>query len=103
MTGVLAADRLAPYLTSFGSAVVYVDASTIAELERVASAADLTPTDGGRLTLAPFPTATTRTLATNVDGLKLAPWPRVYADLRTVGVRGEEAAEHLKEVIARGR
>ncbi len=103
VTGVLAADHLAPYLTSFGSAVVYVDASTIAELERVASAADLTPTDGGRLTLAPFPTATTRTLATNVDGLKLAPWPRVYADLRTVGVRGEEAAEHLKEVIARGR
>jgi hypothetical protein len=101
-TGVLAADLLAPHLTAFGSVVVYVKASTIAELERVARVADLTAAPGGRLTLAPFPTTATRTLATATDGMRLAPWPRVYADLRTVGVRGEEAAEHLKEVIARG-
>ncbi len=31
------------------------------------------------------------------------PWPRAYADLRKVGVRGEEAAEHLKEVCRRQR
>jgi hypothetical protein len=102
-TGVLAADLLAPHLTAFGSVVVYVTASTIAELERAATLAELTAAPGGRLTLAPFPTTATRTLATTTDGLKLAPWPRVYADLRTVGVRGEEAAEHLKEVVARGR
>ena len=102
-TGVLAADLLAPHLTAFGSVVVYVGASTIAELERVAAIAELTAAPGGRLTLAPFPTTATQTLATSVDGLRLAPWPRVYADLRTVGVRGEEAAEHLKEVVARGR
>ena len=102
-TGVLAADLLAPHLTAFGSVAVYVDASTIAELERVASIADLTTAPGGRLTLAPFPTTATQTLATRTDGQRLAPWPRVYADLRTVGVRGEEAAEHLKDVIARGR
>ena len=94
---------LAPHLTAFGSVAVYVDASTIAELERAAAVAGLTAAPGGRLTLAPFPTVATRTLATETDGLRLAPWPRVYADLRTVGVRGEEAAEHLKEVIARGR
>ncbi|MGD0836257.1 MAG: hypothetical protein ABSB49_06400, partial [Polyangia bacterium] len=29
-------------------------------------------------------------------------WPRVYADLRHTGVRGEEAAEHLREIV-RGR
>jgi hypothetical protein len=103
VTGVLAAHLLAPHLTEFGSVVVYVEASTIAELERVAHLADLTAAPGGRLTLAPFPTTATRTLATRVDGLLLAPWPRVYADLRTVGVRGEEAAEHLKEVVAGGR
>lgn len=102
-TGVLAADLLAPHLTEFGSVVVYVEASTIAELERVAKLADLMPAPGGRLTLAPFPTTATRTLAMQVDGLLLAPWPRVYADLRTVGVRGEDAAEHLKEVVASGR
>lgn len=102
-TGTLAADTLAPFLTASGTAVVYVDASTIAELEHVARIAQLDPIDGGRLTLAPFPTSASRTLSREVDGLMVAPWPRVYADLRTVGVRGEEAAEHLKEVIDRGR
>jgi len=33
------------------------------------------------------------------EGLVFAPWPRVYTDLRQTGVRGEEAAEHLKEVM----
>lgn len=32
-------------------------------------------------------------------GLRVAPWPRVYADLRAVGVRGEEAVEHLREMV----
>ena len=41
-------------------------------------------------------------LAAVKDGLRLVPWPRAYADLRVVGVRGEEAAEHLRETI-RGR
>jgi len=35
-------------------------------------------------------------------GIRVVPWPRVYADLRLVGVRGEDAAEHLREVM-RGR
>jgi hypothetical protein len=30
-------------------------------------------------------------------------WPRAYADLRTVGVRGEDAAEHLREEMPRAR
>jgi hypothetical protein len=30
------------------------------------------------------------------------PWPRVYADLRTVGVRGEDVAEHLRQEMQRG-
>ena len=29
----------------------------------------------------------------------MPPWPRVYSDLRGGGVRGEEAAEHLRKVI----
>jgi len=44
-------------------------------------------------------TVTGRRLATRVDGLMVAPWPRVFADVRTVGVRGEEAAEHLREAM----
>ena len=62
----------------------------------------LRPIAGGRLTLRPFPTVTVRRLASEIGGLHVAPWPRVYADLRTFGVRREEAAEHLLEVI-RGR
>ena len=44
-------------------------------------------------------TASGRRLATTVDGLMVAPWPRVFADVRTVGIRGEEAAEHLREAM----
>jgi hypothetical protein len=99
VTGALAASVLAPYLTSVHSADVYVDADTHPGLEAVAAEAGLRPVDGGRLTLHPFPTVTARRLATVQDGLYLAPWPRVYADLRETGVRGEEAAEHLREVV----
>jgi hypothetical protein len=38
-------------------------------------------------------------LAKEMEGLRVAPWPRVYADLLSLGVRGEEAAEHLREVV----
>jgi len=101
-TGTVAASVLAPYLTSVTAGEVYVDTKTIAGLESVAAKADLRPIEGGRLTLRPFPTVTARLLAVVRDGLRLAPWPRAYADLRVAGVRGEEAAEHLREVV-RGR
>jgi hypothetical protein len=33
-----------------------------------------------------------------IDGqIYLAPWPRVYVDLRDLGVGGEDAAEHLAD------
>lgn len=98
-TGAVAAAVLAPLLTTVSSTTVYVDARTIAELEAIAARADLRPIEAGRLTLVPFPTTATRLLAEPNAGIRLAPWPRVYADLRAIGVRGEEAAEHLLEVI----
>lgn len=101
-TGVAAASVLAPYLTTVTSAEVYVDADTIVGLEAVAASADLRPIEGGRLTLRPFPTVAVRRLADTVEGLRVAPWPRVFVDLRASGVRGEEAAEHLREMIHAG-
>ncbi|MDQ1495367.1 MAG: hypothetical protein QOG69_1850 [Actinomycetota bacterium] len=98
-TGTVAATLLAPYLSAVTGADVYVDADTILGLEAVAAAAKLRPIEGGRLTLRPFPTVTAQRLATVIDGVRVAPWPRVYADVRTVGVRGEEAAEHLREAM----
>ena len=98
-TSTVAASVFAPYLTTVSTAEVYVDRKTIAGLEEVAAKAGLEPIEGGRLTLRPFPTVTARLLAVVKSELSLAPWPRVYADLRVVGVRGEEAAEHLRDVI----
>jgi asparagine synthase (glutamine-hydrolysing) len=43
----------------------------------------------------PAPSRGVIRFATEAGGLRVAPWPRVYADLRTLGVRGEEAAERL--------
>jgi hypothetical protein len=98
-TGLTAAAVMAPYLTTVSTTEVYVDAKTVVGLESAALDVGLRPIEGGRLTLKPFPTSTTRELAFEVDGLRVAPWPRVFVDLRSAGVRGEEAAEHLREVM----
>ncbi len=97
-SGLVAAAVVAPLVTSVGTANVYVPASTIVELELAASQVGLRPLEGGRLVLAPLPTRPSLELASVVDGLRVVPWPRLVADLRRSGVRGEEAAEHVREV-----
>lgn len=101
-TGAAAASVIAPYLTAVAAVEVYVDAGSMALLEAAAAAVDLRPIEGGRLTLRPFPTVAVRELASELDGLRVAPWPRVYVDLRQYGVRGEEAAEHLRDIVRGG-
>jgi hypothetical protein len=101
-TGAVAASVIAPYLTAVTTTEVYVDADSIVELEAAAVAIKLRPIEGGRLTLRPFPTVAVRELAAEVGGVRVAPWPRVYVDLRHSGVRGEEAAEHLREIVRAG-
>jgi hypothetical protein len=98
-TGSVAAAVMAPLLTNVGSATAYVEATSMASLEALAEKSGLRPIEGGRLTIAPFPTASTRLLAQTFENMRVAPWPRVYADLRVTGVRGEEAADHLVEVM----
>jgi len=101
-SGVVAASVIAPHLTTVTAAEVYVEACSPADLMAIAGRAGLKPIEGGRLTLNSFPTDTTRRLAKTMEGLRVAPWPRIYVDLQAAGVRGEEAAEHLREVV-RGR
>jgi Transcriptional regulator, AbiEi antitoxin, Type IV TA system len=99
VTGGAAAAVIAPFLSSVSQATVYVEATSVAELKALAVSVKLRPIEGGRLTLKPFPSSAVQHLATLEDhDLRVAPWPRVYADLLREGVRGEEAAEHLYEV-----
>ena len=91
---------MAPYLSQVTTVDVFIDVKTLASLIALAQRFRLHPTDSGRLLLRPFPTSATQRLGSKVGDLHVAPWPRVYADLRVSGVRGEEAAEHLREVTA---
>jgi hypothetical protein len=100
-TSAIAAAALAPVATQVAPLQVYVDAPSPALLVAAAQTAGLDLLSGGRLTLRPFPTTATARLV-SVDahsGLSLVSWPRVYADIFHTGVRGEEAADHLLEVI----
>jgi hypothetical protein len=99
-TGALSAAALAPLQTQVAPMIVYVDALSLATLAATAVTAGLKPLEGGRLQLRPFPSPITARLSAEVSpGLRSVPWPRAYADLRDTGVRGEEAAEHLREVM----
>lgn len=96
--GAMAASVRAPYLTQTTTGLVYVNVTGELGLLHVARLAGLEPLDGGRLILRPFPSSATKKLADEIDGIWVTSWPRTYADLRFEGVRGEEAAEHLREV-----
>jgi len=102
-TSALSASVLAPAQTAIAPMEIYVPGRTPSDLRRVATVGDLKEIEGGRLLLRPFPTPAGATL-TNQDpkGFRSMLWPRVYADLRTTGVRGEDAAEHLREEMNKG-
>jgi hypothetical protein len=97
-TSSLAAAVLAPFLTQITPLEIYVEAASLADLQLAAREIGARPVEGGRLVLRPFPGPATERLCETVgDGVRCVPWPRVYADLRQIGVRGEDAAEHLRE------
>lgn len=101
-TGAVAAHVLAPHLTHVPAADIFVDAKTVLELERIGDRIGLRPLKGGRLVVRPFPAQVSRRLAAQIDGIRIVPWPRVYADLLPRGVRGRDAAAHLWEVMRDG-
>lgn len=101
-TGALAAHFQGPYLQTPAPLEVYVDATSPAGLETAAVEAGLPVIEGGRLTLRPFTSRGTSRLS-RVEGqeglsCRCVPWPRTFADLRVTGVRGEDAADHLRDL-----
>lgn len=97
-TGALAAAVQAPYLTDVAPLEVYVAGRSSSDLRVAARTADLPEIEGGRLLLRLFPGPVTARLSGHeAQELRCVPWPRTYADLRVTGVRGEEAAEHLRD------
>lgn len=101
-TSALSAAVMAPVLTEVVPLEIYVTGRTAGDLRRAAAAAGLREIDGGRLVLRPFPTTAADTVARQLrPGLISMLWPRAYADLRVAGVRGEDAAEHLREEMSR--
>jgi hypothetical protein len=103
VTSALSAAAWAPVMTEVTPMEVYVAGKTPGDLRRVLFAAGLREIEGGRLQLRPFPTPAGTRVTTEIrPGLRSVLWPRAYADLRTAGVRGEDAAEHLREEMSHG-
>jgi hypothetical protein len=100
-TGRVAAQALTPSRASLNTADVFVAADTRRAIIAIAAIAGLYPARDGRLTLRPFPTVATRQLADEQMGMRLAPWPRIYADLCRGDSRTERVAEHLRAVEQR--
>lgn len=101
-TSSIAAAVLAPFSTQISPLQIYLDVSSPATMVAALARVGLEPLEGGRLVVAPFPSKATRRLVNANLPLPVVPWPRTYADLQHAGVRGEEAAEHLREVMERG-
>lgn len=103
VTSALSAAAWAPVMTEVTPMEVYVAGKTPGDLRRALFPAGLKEIDGGRLQLRPFPAPAGTRVTTEIrPGLRSMLWPRAYADLRTAGVRGEDAAEHLREEMSRG-
>lgn len=100
-TGALAADVIAPHLTEVAPLEIYVQAKSHADLRQTALAAGVSERNGGRRLLRPFPTPAGDALSSLEGTTCVVCWPRVYADLRATGVRGEDAAEHLRARMAK--
>lgn len=101
-TSAMTAAVLAPALTEVTPMEVYVSGRTPSDLRRAATVVGLRDIEGGRLILRPFPTPAGAAVTAEIaPGLRSVLWPRAYADLRQAGVRGEGAAEHLREEMSR--
>ncbi|WP_093180533.1 hypothetical protein [Sanguibacter gelidistatuariae] len=99
MTGWLGLERLAAFSTSTPTYEAYVDAEIFDQPGLKRSMTDRGPVvaDGGRVTFYRGMAKREQNIwRTGVDGTTVS-LPRLYADLLRSGVRGRDAAEHLRE------
>lgn len=100
VTGWVALEELAPYATSTLSVSCYLDASDYDEqLFDLMGELHLRPvTEGARITFLRAESHVIRQSTPSGKGYLVASAVRVYGDLLRQGVRGEAAADHLREV-----
>ncbi|MBI3429314.1 MAG: hypothetical protein HY050_04525 [Actinobacteria bacterium] len=98
-TSAIAAAVMAPFGTQISPLEIYMDATSPATMTAALRTVGLYPLKGGRLVVAPFPSEATRNLVRLEGSIQVVPWPRAYADLQHSGVRGEDVADHLREVM----
>jgi hypothetical protein len=100
VTGWAGLELAAPFATTTPSLHIYIDDGDFAgPLSRAIKDAGLREVEeGGRVM---FWAADPRTLALArpVDGVPVASAPRLYADLSSFGARGQDAADHVKELL----
>lgn len=100
-TSAIAAAVIAPFSTQISPLEIYLDVSSPALMAAALKKVGLKPLEGGRLKVSPFPSEGTRNQVKWIQSVPVVPWPRAYADLQHAGVRGEEVAEHLRNVLGR--
>ncbi len=100
VTGWAAAEHLAPFATAVPAIQVYVEEHAFRGPLTLAMR-DIPVREvesGGRIEFRSADPHLLR-LATRRDGIPLATAPRVFADLRALGGRGEDAAMHLRDQV----
>lgn len=100
VTGWAAAEQLAPFATLIPALQIYIEEHAFRGplTQAMAEIPAREVESGGRIE---FRSADAHVLklAARRNGIPLATAPRVYADLRALGGRGEDAAEHLREEV----
>jgi hypothetical protein len=101
VSGWLAADELAPFATTIPDLTVYVDEDRFDfALNALTAAHDVTEVEqSGRIHLRAAPSYVFAFLTRVNEGPALVSPVRVYADLLQARGRGEDAADHLREVV----
>lgn len=100
LTGWLALDQLAPFTTAVPTISCYVDAAAFDHgLGHVMASAELRPSDepGARITFIRAEIARIEPAEANAPD-RCVNEIRLYGDLLRAGLRGDDAAEHLREV-----